>query len=143
MANRKGLKDLLFDLGVGAARGYVEGSKADTGELGAASGFLGGFDSSRNMGEERRKAGNRIRIPKRVFGLQEEGEMEFENAKEAADAIRGSRKRKQFIGTQGNNALFSNDEGKISMEPLPSEGVVTKPGTPQKQAPPNATQRFH
>ena len=84
-----GLSDILM----GAAKGYVSGSKSDTSEGGLAAGAIDGLGVGQAAADRRRIASGRIRIPKKLFGLNEEGDMEFENGKEAAAALLGIRQR--------------------------------------------------
>lgn len=62
MARRRGLRELLTDVGLGAAKGYATGAQSDIPEVGLAHGFAGGFDTARGMAEQRRKAANIVRL---------------------------------------------------------------------------------
>ena len=111
----------LLNVLLGAAGGYVAGSKEDTPEVGAASGLLSGYETGRTLS-------NRVRIPKRVFGLDEDGLLEFDTPKEAVEALKSTRRKRQFVGVQDGKAVMVDDAGGFSLENLPAEGKI-KPRT--------------
>lgn len=117
----------LADLLMGAAKGYTAGAGASTPELGFASGALGGFETAQTLGENRRKAAGRVRIPKRIFGLDEDGEFEFENGKDAADTL------SKFLDKR--SALTFEERLKLLERGNELKGETKKP---QKPLPPSA-----